>query len=155
KIPHNGESIVIAPYPEFDASLVDEKAESQTEAMQDVITKVRNIRAEMNVDAKRSVVVRVATTNPDIQELLAATRDYIMKLAQVSSLEIVPELSGDKLAAQAVAAGCALEVPLAGLIDIESERTRLLKELEKVQREIGGLERKLSNASFVERAPKE
>jgi valyl-tRNA synthetase len=70
-------------------------------------------------------------------------------------MEIVPQLSGDKLAAQAVAAGCALEVPLAGLIDIEAERTRLLKEMERVRREMDNLERKLSNASFVERAPKD
>jgi valyl-tRNA synthetase len=48
-----------------------------------------------------------------------------------------------------------LEVPLAGLIDVEAERARLTKDLEKVNREIDSLERKLSNASFVERAPKE
>src|SRR5206468_10367102 len=120
-----------------------------------VIAKVRNIRAEMNVDAKQPVTVRIATTDPVVSGVLSAARDYIFKLAQVSEMEIVPRLSGDKLAAQAVAAGCALEVPLAGLIDVEAERARLSKEMEKVRREIDGLERKLSSASFVERAPKD
>src|SRR5207302_5648809 len=154
-LPHKGESIVIAPYPEFDPELIDERAESQAELIQEIVVKVRNIRAEMNVDAKQTVPVRVATEDRGITQVLSDARDYIFKLAQVSQLEIVPKLSGDKLAAQAVAGGLALEVPLAGLIDVEAERGRLKKELEKAQREIDGLERKLSNASFVDRAPKE
>jgi valyl-tRNA synthetase len=70
-------------------------------------------------------------------------------------MEVVRQLSDDKLAARAVAGGLALEVPLAGLIDVEAERVRLEKEMEKVRREIESLQRKLSQASFVERAPKE
>ena len=54
-----------------------------------------------------------------------------------------------------MAAGLALEVPLAGIIDEQAERSRLNREMEKVRREMESLERKLSNASFVERAPKE
>ena len=61
----------------------------------------------------------------------------------MSSVEVVSQLAGDKLAAQAVAAGFALEVPLADLIDVDAEKARLTKELEKVRREIDGLERTL------------
>jgi valyl-tRNA synthetase len=154
-LPKKGESIVVTAYPEFDPALADAAAESQAEMIQDVIVKVRNIRSEMNVDAKKPVVVRIATQDPVTAALLTGARDYILRLATVSELEVVPQLSGDKLAAQAVAAGCSLEVPLADLIDHDAERARLNKELEKVQREIQGLDRKLSNASFVERAPKE
>ena len=77
------------------------------------------------------------------------------KLPDKSQMEIVPQLSGDKLAAQAVAGGLALEVPLTGLIDVEAERARLNKEMDKVRAQIDGLDRKLSQASFVEKAPKE
>ena len=154
-LPHKGESIVIAPYPEFDPELADESAESQTELVQDIIVKVRNIRAEMKVDAKQTVPVRIATNDPELTQLLSNAREYIFKLAQVSQVEIVPKLSGDKLAAQAVAGGLAIEVPLAGLIDVEAERLRLTKEMEKTQREIDKLDRTLSNTSFVDRAPKE
>jgi valyl-tRNA synthetase len=117
--------------------------------------KVRNIRAEMNVDAKQMVTVRVAVADSDLTKILSDAREYIFKLAQVSHMEIVTQLSGDKLAAQAVAGGLALEVPLAGLIDAEAERVRLTKALEKVQSEIAKIERTLSNANFVDRAPKE
>ena len=154
-LPHKGESIVIAPYPEFDPEMVDECAESQAELIQEIVKKVRNIRAEMNVEAKLTVPVRIATADTELTELLSSAREYIFKLAQVSQLEVVTELSGGKLAARAVAAGLALEVPLSGLIDVETERARLKKELEKVQNQADSLERKLSNASFVDKAPKE
>ncbi len=154
-IPHKGESIVIAPYPEFDPAMFPESLEISMALVQDIIVKVRNIRSEMNVDAKQTVPVRIATSDPDLTQLLADARDYIFRLAQVSQLEVVSRLSDDKLAARAVAGSLALEVPLAGLIDVEVERTRLKRELEKAQREIDNLQRKLSQSSFVERAPKE
>ena len=154
-LPHKGESIVIAAYPEFDAGFVGETAESQAELVQEIVVKVRNIRAEMNVDSKLAVPVRIATDDASIKQLLSDAREYIFKLAQVNQMEVVSKLSGDKLAAQAVAGGLVLEVPLAGLIDVDAERARLSREMEKVQREIDGLDRKLSNASFIDRAPKE
>jgi valyl-tRNA synthetase len=154
-VPHKGESIVIAPYPDFDLELFPESIETSMALVQDIIVKVRNIRSEMNVDAKQTVPVRIATSDTVLTQLLADARDYIFKLAQVSQVEVVPQLSDDKLAARAVAGGLALEVPLAGLIDVDAERARLKKEMEKAQREIDNLQRKLSQASFVERAPKE
>jgi valyl-tRNA synthetase len=154
-IPHKGESIMIAPYPEFELELADEGVEAQIDLIQEIIVKVRNIRSEMNVEARQSVPVRIAVTDPSLTALLSDAREYVFKLAQVSQFEIVSQLSGDKLSARAVAGGLSIEVPLAGLIDVETERMRLKKELEKARREIDGLERKLSQASFVERAPKE
>jgi valyl-tRNA synthetase len=154
-VPHAGESIVIAKYPEFDASLVDEKVENQTELIQDIVTKVRNIRAEMNVEARQPVALRVAATEAEQTHVLSNARDYISKLAQVNTFEVVAHLSGGKLAAQGVAGGLSFEVPLEGLIDIDAERKRLNKEMEKVRREIDTIDRKLQNASFVDRAPKE
>ncbi len=62
-------------------------------------------------------------------------------------------MSGEKAAAQAVALGVALEVPLRGVIDLDAERARLSKEMEKTRHEIDGLERKLGNNKFLERAP--
>jgi valyl-tRNA synthetase len=152
-IPHKGESIVVAAYPEFDRALEDAAAESQTEMIQDVIVKVRNIRSEKNVDPKQGVVLRVAAEDREIATLLSAAKEYIFKLAGVKDLEILPQLRGDKDAAHAVAAGCALEVPLAGLVDLGAERARLERELDRVRKEIDKLDRKFSNASFVAQAP--
>jgi valyl-tRNA synthetase len=154
-LPHEGESIVIASYPQFGPDLLDESAEAQTELVQEIIIKVRNIRSEMSVDAKQVVSLRVATSDKHLGSMLSDAGNYIFKLAQVGQMDIVPQLSGNELAARAVARGLAIEVPLEGLIDVGAERARLGKEMEKVLREIESLERKLSNASFVDRAPKE
>jgi valyl-tRNA synthetase len=154
-IPHKGESIVVAEYPEFISALADPEAEAQTEMIQDVIVKVRNIRSEMNVDSKRAVVVRMATEDSKVAKMLSDAREYIFKLATVSQLEIVPKLQAGEGVAQSVAAGCALEIPLAGLIDPDTERARLVREIEKIGKEVDGLQRKLSTATFVERAPAE
>jgi valyl-tRNA synthetase len=154
-LPHRGDSIVIAAYPELDPEFLNERAEAQANLIQDIVGKVRNIRSEMNVDAKQVVPVRIAASDPEVIRLLSEAREYILKLAQVSELEIVPQLSGDQLAAQAVAGGLALEVPLAGLVDVDAERARVAKAMEKAQQEIAKIERTLGNASFVDRAPKE
>src|SRR5262249_19609888 len=106
-------------------------------------------------DAKQSVPVRVETADVAKKNLVEGARDYVFKLALVSSIEVVPSLGEDKLSARAVAGGLSIEVPLAGLIDVGAESARLTKELEKAQKEIDGLNRQLSNASFVDRAPKE
>jgi valyl-tRNA synthetase len=153
--PHVGESIVIAPFPKVDAAFIDERAERLMGTVQEIVTTVRNIRAEKNVDAKAKIPVRVATTDPEITALLAEAREHIFKLAGVSSLDVVPALTGGAGVAQGVAAGLSLETSLEGLVDAAAERSRLAQNLEKARREIDGLERKLSNASFVERAPKD
>jgi valyl-tRNA synthetase len=154
-LPHHGESIVIAPYPDAHAGLIDERVETQANLIQEIVGKVRNIRSEMNVDAKQAVPLRIATADSNTAQLLTGAQEYIFKLAQVSQMEIVPQLGSDKLAAQAVAGGLAMEVPLAGLIDVDAERARLTKAIEKAQAESAKIERTLSNASFVDRAPKE
>jgi valyl-tRNA synthetase len=154
-IPHKGESIVISPYPELESGAGDAGAESDTEMIQDIITKVRNIRAEYNVNSKQTVTVRVATSDERVIGLLKAAGEYIHKLAQVGEVMVVGQIVGDKLSAQAVAAGCTIEVPLAGLIDLAAERMRLTKLRDKATKYRIVIEKQLSNPDVVARAPAE
>ena len=70
----------------------DAGVESDTEMIQDIITKVRNIRAEYNVDSKQAVTVRVATSDERIIGLLKSAGDYIHKLAQVGEVVVVDQI---------------------------------------------------------------
>ena len=134
------------------------EAESDTEMIQDIITKVRNIRAEYecgfqtNGDRTRCDIRR-----KPIVALLKAGGDYIHKLASGRvEVELWSSLSGDKLSAQAVAAGCAIEVPLAGVIDLAAEMARLTKLRAKALRNDRSIvEKQLSNPDVVARAPAE
>ena len=155
RMPHDGESIVIAPYPQFQEALEDDSAEAHAELIQEIIVKVRNIRSEMNVAAKDFVPLRIAQADPEVAAMLEDNAEYVRRLARVETIEMVERLSGEKAAAQAVAGPLSIEVPLSGILDIEAEQARLNKEVEKVRKEIAGLERKLGNVNFVERAPRE
>src|SRR5262245_26692896 len=90
-LPHEGESIVIASYPQFGPDLLDESAEAQTELVQEIIIKVRNIRSEMSVDAKQVVSLHVATSDKQLGSTLSDAGNYIFKLAQVGHMDIVPQ----------------------------------------------------------------
>ena len=155
RMPHQGESIVIAPYPQARRLHIDESAERDVELIQEIIVKVRNIRSEMNVDTKTFLPLRVAVEDVSVGAMLSENEEYLRRLARVESLELRSHLSGEKTAVQAVAGIASLEVPLAGFVDLDAERGRLGKTIEKVRIEIGGLERKLSNAKFLDRAPTE
>ena len=154
QIPHEGESIVVAPFPEVHSEFIDDEAEKHAELIQEIIVKVRNIRAEVNVDSKQFVPLRIAVEDPDVAEILSEHEDYMRRLARVENMQVLEKLTGEKAAAQAVAGGVALEVPLAGVIDLDAEQSRLSREVEKIKREVDSLERKLSNQSFIQKAPK-
>jgi valyl-tRNA synthetase len=80
---------------------------------------------------------------------------YLNKLGRVSAIERLTTPANPKLASSAVVAGSEIFVPLAGLIDLDAERGRLEKEIARLQQVIEATGRKLSNPSFVERAPKD
>src|SRR5262249_32109597 len=73
-LPHHGESIVMAPYPDAQAGLIDERVETQANLIQEIVGKVRNIRSEMNVDSKQAVPLRIATADPNTMQLLTGAQ---------------------------------------------------------------------------------
>jgi valyl-tRNA synthetase len=155
RMPHEGESIVVAPYPEAEQQAVDQGAEADGQLIQDIIVKVRNIRSELRVDPRTMVPLRIAVQDEAIGAMLAENQEYMKRLARIDHLRVVDTLSDQKGSARAVAGPVSLEVPLVGLIDIEVERSRLEREVRRVGKEVGGLRQKLANRSFVDRAPGE
>jgi valyl-tRNA synthetase len=146
-------SIMIASYPAPDDRFADAEAESQMQAVIDVAVAVRNIRAEYKVRPSDIVEVRLRTPRVDgpWPELWK-----MVERAANARLQVVDALPDMRHAAKAVVdAATELLVPLEGLIDIDKERARLLKEAAKQDKEAEGLSRKLADASFVERAPAE
>ena len=153
RIPHNGESIAIAPYPESESKFMQSKVEADVKLIQEVIIKVRNIRAESNVEPKQFVTLRIAPEKAELEAILMENKEYIHRLARVEEIEIVSKLSDESVAARAVAEGVALEVPLDGIVDVEAEMLRLQKELDKAKKEVDALDKKLSNREFINKAP--
>ncbi|PYS24884.1 MAG: valine--tRNA ligase [Acidobacteria bacterium] len=147
-------SIMLAAYPQGDASLIDEAAETEMQAVIDLISRVRNIRSEMNIKPGDRIQVMIAAKSA-LQTVFAASVDQIARLTR-AEVSIDGNAQMPKAAARAVLSGGAeVAVPLEGLIDFAQERARLAREKEKLQKEAEKLQAQLGNADFVSRAPVE
>ncbi|HMG72640.1 MAG TPA: valine--tRNA ligase [Pyrinomonadaceae bacterium] len=148
-------TIMLASFPQCDDALVDENAESGMQAVIDLVSRVRNIRAEMNIKPGAPIQLMIAA-NADLQTVFTASADQIARLTRAANVSIDGTAEMPKASARAVLTGGAeVAVPLEGLIDFAQERERLLREKDKLQKEGGKLEGQLGNQEFVERAPAE
>jgi valyl-tRNA synthetase len=149
-------TIMLAAYPEAEAGLIDESAEWEMQAVIDLITRVRNIRAEMNIKPSEPVPVLIGSPDEKLRAVFSANISQISRLVRASEVSIMNTLEAPRASARAVLVGGAeVAIPLGGLIDFAAERQRLGKEKEKLAAEASRLEAQLANPQFAERAPAE
>ena len=149
-------TIMLAAYPEARTELIDEEAEWEMQAVIDLISRVRNIRSEMNIRPGEPVPVLISAPDERLRSVLAANASQISRLVRASEVSINGTLDAPRASARAVLVGGAeVAVPLEGLIDFAQESQRLQKEKDKLQTEASKLEAQLANPQFAERAPAE
>jgi valyl-tRNA synthetase len=144
--------LALARWPEPDG-LDDPAAEAEIGWVVDVITKVRSVRAEMNVPAGAQVPLSLVTDKQEIISRAKAWEEFIKRLARLSTLDFPPAPPPQSL--QEEVRGDLLALPLAGIIDVAAERARLAKEQAKAAADIARVDAKLGNADFIARAPEE
>lgn len=148
-IPHEGETVMLAKYPEYNAELDFPEAVAEMERVMDAIRAIRNRRAEMNVPPSRKAKVYVATKFP--QTFTDGTA-FIQKLASASEVEVADSFDIEG-AVTIVTADAKIYIPMDELVDKEAELARLNKELEQVKKRLAQSEGKLNNQGFVAKAP--
>ncbi|MDT2639062.1 valine--tRNA ligase [Enterococcus dongliensis] len=153
KIPHTGESLVVADYPVVHEENNDETAAKGMEVLKDLIRSVRNIRAEVNTPLSKPITLLIKTSDPKVSEFLIENTSYIERFCNPEELVIDSEITAPDLAMSAVLTGAEIYLPLAGLINIEEEIERLEKELAKWSGEVKRVQGKLANERFVANAP--
>jgi len=153
KLPHEGTSLVVASYPVVEASFEDEKAIVGMGVLKELIRSVRNIRAEVNTPLSKPITLLIQTNDSAIEAFLQQNTNYIERFCNPEELVIAPDLQAPELAMSAVLTGATIYLPLAGLINIEEEISRLEKELAKWQQEVKRVQGKLANERFVANAP--
>ncbi len=147
-------TVMLTEYPHADDSLIDERAESEMASLIELVSRVRNIRTELNVKPAQQVELLIEATNGDA--LAPEIKSQVQRLTRASGIAEKSRDEWPRASAVAVlAGGKAVGVPLEGLIDFEQEIARLNKETEKLQKELDKLKAQLSNTQFVERAPAE
>ncbi|CNK67195.1 valyl-tRNA synthetase [Yersinia enterocolitica] len=147
------DTIMLQPFPEYDASQVDEKALSDLEWIKQTIIAVRNIRAEMNIAPGKPLDVMLRGASAEAQRRVLENQSFIQSLARLSSLSLLAEGDKGPVSVTKLVEGAEVLIPMAGLIDKATELDRLAKEVAKLEAEIERIESKLSNEGFVARAP--
>ena len=150
-IPHQGEALIIASWPEYSEELNFKADEALMESVMEAIRSIRNRRAEMNVPPSKKAALYVLTSKPDVYR---EGEGYLLRLASADSVTILdaePEnLDGMVTCATADAK---LYIPMGQLVDVAKELARVSKELDKARKNLASIEGKLSNEKFVSRAP--
>ena len=150
-IPHDGEMLILERFPEFNEKLSFPRDEQNFEILMDSIKAIRSRRAEMNVPPSRKAHLIVVT---DRSEIFESGRAFLMKLAYAGEISVTNTAPVDVEGMVSVVTGEAkMFMPMADLVDLAKERERIEKELEKAQKEYDGQMAKLSNESFLAKAP--
>lgn len=152
-IPHEGESLVIADYPETSTEFEDDSAITNMEMLIDLIRSVRSIRLEANRPLSKKIDVLIKTKSEKEKTFLLENRSFIERFCNPNELTIDTEVEVPGEVKSAVISGAVVYLPLAGLVDIKEEIERLEQEKKKWQEEIDRVKKKLANEKFVNNAP--
>ena len=157
-LPHDeggeGECIMVQAVPVPTEGLIPED-EADMELIMDIVRGVRNIRSEMNVPPSLSIPLICKVDDDRLQQLIKSGKGYLAPLARLSSLDVSADATIPPDAASAVVGPVELYIPLKGLVDVAGEEKRLLREIEKIEKERTALDKRLSNRGFVDNAPEE
>ncbi len=148
-LPHQGESIMVAPWPVFDSALSAPAQENEMEKLIAAIRAIRNRRAEMNVPPSKKAKLGIATAHKDC---FIAGIGFLQRLAGAAEVEVASAIDYPD-AVSIVTADATLYIPMGDLVDLAAERARLTKERENAQKQLDGVNAKLSNEGFLAKAP--
>ncbi|HMN67199.1 MAG TPA: class I tRNA ligase family protein, partial [Bdellovibrionales bacterium] len=163
KLPVKGAALIVDPYPtpkndKAFLALGSDDVATELDLVREVITAIRNIRGENRIKPGVRIAARLAPSEAKAQKILGVNKTSIMTLSKLESCEIGEAGNLSKCAVQPVQiAGMKVDVivPLEGLVDIEEEVKRIRKTIEKLQKEVSSLTRRLSDSDFVANAPEE
>lgn len=152
-LPHDGETITLASWPEAQAKWEAGEAVKEMELLMGIIRSVRNIRAEVNVPMSKKIELLIKPADENTAAILLRNNDYLQRFCNTSLLKTDFALQTPDKAMTALVTGAEIYLPLAGLIDISQELARLKKELQTLHGEVARIEKKLGNEGFIAKAP--
>ena len=147
------EMLVHCDWPEYDRALIDHVADLEMNWVVNLIESIRSARAQLRVPAGLKIPMIFVDMNSEAKQAWENNSEMIQKLARITELTSADEIPKGSIAISAKGASFAL--PLEGIIDVEEEKKRLSKSLDKLQKEISALKGRLQNSKFIESAPEE
>ncbi len=153
--PEKENTLEFGPWPKESSRYLDDKLEASLESIQTVVNAVRSVRSEMNVPPGKKADLHVRVKDKELAKLLEDYQVYFRSLAKIEKLVIGEKIKKPRLSASAVISGAEIFIPLEGLINVESEKTRLEKDLSGLKDQLERLSKKLANADFLKNAPED
>jgi valyl-tRNA synthetase len=144
--------LALAPWSKLD-HLIDPQAEAEIGWVVDLVAEIRSARSETNVPAGAQIPLVLVASSADVQARAGRWGDIVKRLARISDISFAD--AAPKSSIQLLIRGEGAALPLEGVIDLDAERARLAKEIQKLDVEVGKIDAKLGNADFVKRAPEE
>jgi len=144
---------MLAPYPISNEKLINKTIRSEIEWLKAVIIGVRTIRSEMNITPAKTLPLLINKASVIDKTRLNQHRQYLLNLAKLTSVTHLEPNAEIPPSATALVGTMELLIPLAGSIDIETERKRLSKEIEKLSTTLIRAKTKLKNPNFINKAP--
>jgi valyl-tRNA synthetase len=149
----SGKTISATAYPAPDACEVDESAETELEWVRDFVLGVRQIRGEMKIPPGRDLPVILQNPSARDRALLGRHDHFLTRLARLGKIRLLDDSEQAPPSATALFGDATILVPMAGLIDVAKEISRLTRQREKLGADLEKSDRKLGNSSFVANAP--
>jgi valyl-tRNA synthetase len=150
-LPHEGEALIIAAWPEFRSELNFKAEEDQMESVMAAIRAIRNRRTEMNVPPSKKAALFIHTAKPQV---FTEGEGFLQRLAYADEVKLLDaEPANLDGMVTITTADAKLFIPMGQLVDVAKEIDRISKELDKNRKFLSSLEAKLSNEKFVSRAP--
>ena len=150
-LPHEGDYLMLQDWPVYDEQFCFADEERAMELVMDAIKAIRARRSEMNVPPSKKAELTVVTEE---QAVFTTGIPFLKRLANASEVTVTADAPADVNGlVSVVTAAAKLYIPLAELVDLDAERARLAKEIEKAEKYLAGIEKKLSNEKFVSKAP--
>ncbi|MGB0942010.1 MAG: valine--tRNA ligase [Marinomonas sp.] len=148
-----GDTVMMAAYPQAEAAKQDESAEADVEWIKNVILGIRNIRGEMDIAPSKALNVLMRNGSEQDKSRLQSNMNFLQKLAKLEGVTWLNEGDEVPMSATALVGDMEVLVPMAGLIDKDAELARLQKEIDKASKDLQRIQGKLGNESFVAKAP--
>ncbi len=142
--------LVLAEWPNYGPELVESEAESEMRWVISLIDGIRSARAQMHVPAGLQVPLIATQLDEDARRSWAANEPLITRLARLAGMT---EGAAPKGSITVAVEGATFALPLADIIDVDAEKSRLQKGLAKIEKEVAALRGRLSNPKFVASAP--
>ncbi len=154
KVPHEGKSIMLAPYPTLRSQWKDSQAEEEMAKFQELVTAMRTAKMENRLELRRPVAARIQAATAEDEAFIRQQLPQIQRLVWVRETEF-GDLEGCPATIRGVARLGQFALQAEGELDAASEVRRLEKEHDRLAAELEGLERKLANQGFLLKAPRE